>query len=158
MQCMAGPWLGPWLQMESKDKGKYRALCLHIKTQGCFQRQWLWASREIGSTKGLWEGSLPICRRFTSCGISGMVRQSWLSIKSAGTKSTHQHFLSTINLLCWLNCKFISTLHHVVGVFLFQQSLDLIYSQTIGIASESCNQTRKWISALMVKIQEKRIH
>lgn len=30
-QCMAGPQLGLRLQMETKDKGKYRDLCLHIK-------------------------------------------------------------------------------------------------------------------------------
>lgn len=107
--------------------------------------------------KGLWEGSQPICRRFTSCGRSGMVRQSWLSIKFAGTKSSHQHFWSTINLLRWLKCKFISTLHHVGGVFLFQWSLDLIYSQTIEIASENCNRTRKWICVVMVKIEGKKV-
>lgn len=158
-QCMAGPQLDPWLQMETTDKRKYRALCLHIKDARLLPRTMtLWASRQKQSKKGLWEGSQPICKRFTSCGRSGMVRQSWLSIKLAGTKLAHQHFLSTINLLRWLKCKFISTRHHVVGVFLFQQSLDLIFSQTIDIASESCNRTRKWISALMVKIQEKRSH
>lgn len=156
-QCVAGPQLGLWLQMETKDKGKYRALCLHIKDARLLPRTMiLWANRQKRSKKGLWEGSQPICRRFTSCGRSGMVRQSWLCLKLAGTKLAHQQFLSTINLLRWFKCKFISTLHHVVGVFLFQQSLDLIYSQTIDIASESCNRTRKCINVLMVKIQEKK--
>lgn len=141
-QCMAGPQL----QMETKHKGKYRALCLHIKDARLLPRTMtLWVSRQKWSKKGLWEGLQPICRRFTSCGRSGMVRQSWLSIKLAGTKLAHQHFLSTINLHLWLKCKFISTLHYVVGVFLFQWSLDLIYSQNVDIASESCNRTRKWV-------------
>lgn len=142
-QCMAGPQL----HMETKHKGKYRALCLHIKDARLLPRTMtLWVSRQKWSKKGLWEGLQPICRRFTSCGRSGMVRQSWLSIKLAGTKLAHQHFLSTINLHLWLKYKFISTLHYVVGVFLFQWSLDLIYSQTVDIASESCNRTRKWVS------------
>lgn len=71
-----------------------------------------------------------------------MVRQSWLSIKLAGTMLAHQHFLTTINLICWLKCKFISTLYHV-GVFVLKQSLDLIYSQTVDVASERYNWAKK---------------